>query len=190
MDVDQPSTSKKKPVKPKRSCRKTTNASKFAKPDSDSQNEDSDSEKDIDNFFEWHSKIDFKPIKYKFDSQQSGHSVAGLRDTTPILEATEEKLSSADFQLELIRQILETYHNDNVQGGSEGRHSEDNPMKLSARHFPDIIPPLTYKAKPSKRCIVCSNQRKRKETRYMCQECYVPLCVVPCFKRYHTVKKF
>ncbi|KAG5877600.1 hypothetical protein JTB14_010287 [Gonioctena quinquepunctata] len=89
-------------------------------------------------------------------------------------EATKEKLSLADFQLELIRQILETYHNDNVQGGSEGRYSEDNPMRLSARHFPDIIPPSTYKAKPSKRCIVCSNQKKRKETRYMCQECYVP----------------
>ncbi|KAG5897125.1 hypothetical protein JTB14_025079 [Gonioctena quinquepunctata] len=104
-------------------------------------------------------------------------------------EATEEKLSLADFQLELIRQILETYHNDNVQGGSGGRHSEDNPMRLSARHFPDIIPPSTYKSKPSERCIVCSNQKK-KETRYMCQECYVPLCVVPCFKRNHTVKNF
>ncbi|KAG5864424.1 hypothetical protein JTB14_019599 [Gonioctena quinquepunctata] len=108
MDVGQPSTSKKKHVKPKRPCPKTTNASKFAKPDSDSENEDSDSEKYIDNFFEWHSKIDFKPIKHKFDSQQSGHSVAGLRDTPSILECF-RKFVSTDFLANIVTETNKYY---------------------------------------------------------------------------------
>ena len=70
-------------------------------------------------------------------------------------------------------------------------------QRLTDRHFPSFIPPTERKEKPSRRCIVCcvpTGQRRqrgvpaprRHETRYMCDSCGVALCVVPCFRLYHT----
>ena len=41
-------------------------------------------------------------------------------------------------------------------------------------------------------CRVCSNRAggKRKQTSYRCKTCKVPLCIFPCFERYHTVVNF
>ena len=40
----------------------------------------------------------------------------------------------------------------------------------SARHFPDLIPPTECKQNPQKRCVVCSKNKKRKESRYQCED--------------------
>ena len=61
-----------------------------------------------------------------------------------------------------------------------------NPIRLTARHFPDVIPKTTPTQRPMKRCMVCNGNKKRKESRFMCAKCYVPLCIVPCFGIYHT----
>ncbi|XP_046998417.1 piggyBac transposable element-derived protein 4-like [Schistocerca americana] len=57
--------------------------------------------------------------------------------------------------------------------------------RLTARHFPDLLPPTTKK-RPTRRCVVCTRKCLRKETSYWCAECEVSLCAAPCFKLFHT----
>ena len=50
------------------------------------------------------------------------------------------------------------------------------------RHFPDVLPVVLD-------CRYCSSKSSRKRTKYCCKQCYkepVPLCVVTCFRLYHT----
>uniref|UniRef100_A0A0L8FTH1 PiggyBac transposable element-derived protein domain-containing protein n=1 Tax=Octopus bimaculoides TaxID=37653 RepID=A0A0L8FTH1_OCTBM len=49
---------------------------------------------------------------------------------------------------------------------------------------------IADKTNASKRCTVCKANEKRKETRYHCSQCDMPLCVVPCFALYHTEINF
>jgi len=59
---------------------------------------------------------------------------------------------------------------------------------FSGCHFPELIPPTQSKQNPHKRCIVCTSNKTRKESRYQRGECaHKPgLCAAPCFKIYHT----
>ena len=61
------------------------------------------------------------------------------------------------------------------------------PSRLLGRCFPDMVPG-TSKKKPTRRCVVCWANGKRKEPSYWCSNCEKALCVVPCFKVYHTDK--
>ena len=61
----------------------------------------------------------------------------------------------------------------------------DLPIWLTERAFPEPIP-------DGKRadCKVCSvrGAGQRHETGYRCKLCHTPLCLYPCFERYHTLK--
>jgi hypothetical protein len=50
---------------------------------------------------------------------------------------------------------------------------------------------LLYKMETGKRCVVCAhtNRRPKKTTdsRYMCKDCDVDLCVIGCFEKFHTL---
>ena len=68
--------------------------------------------------------------------------------------------------------------------------------RLCERHFPSCIPKGEGKKRerPSRCCSVCSYipgyLYKKKRTSYWCEDCRKPLCVVPCFKIYHTEMDF
>lgn len=92
----------------------------------------------------------------------------------------------AQFQIELIRQIIEKYHTDRV---TKPRPStKDQPSKLIDRHFPAEVPATQSGRLARRRCQLCKKNNKRTDTRYMCIECDVGLCAAPCFKIYHTTK--
>lgn len=102
------------------------------------------------------------------------------------------KVNHLQFRIKLVERILEEHHKPGLIP-RKGRPSHDAvPLRLTGRHFPKLIPANELKKRPSKRCKVCcshsvSGQKKaRKETRYFCSDCNVPLCVVPCFEMYHT----
>ena len=57
-----------------------------------------------------------------------------------------------------------------------------SPLRLTERHFIVTVLATKKKEKPSTRCVVCSENKIRSETRYMCGDCNVGLCVVSCFK--------
>lgn len=84
-------------------------------------------------------------------------------------ELTANKHSVGEFQMNLIKQLLNEYHTPE-QRNQTGRRSEDanSILRLSARHFPTFLPATESKPNPTKRCIVCIKQKKRKESRYVC----------------------
>ena len=90
-------------------------------------------------------------------------------------------ISMAKFQLKIIREILEKYHK-NINYNH--RADNNNPSRLIERHFPSAYVPVGKNR--NRRCVVCTANDKRRESRYECKNCNVGLCVDPCFKIYHT----
>lgn len=95
---------------------------------------------------------------------------------------TGKTLSIAKFQLQLIDQILKKYHKQSSHHCI--RPGNNYSARLNGRHFPS--PYKINGKKRSRRCVVCTKNDKRRESRYQCQECDVGLCVHPCFRIYHT----
>ena len=56
------------------------------------------------------------------------------------------------------------------------------------RQFLELVPLTDKKEKPQKRCVVCTKEKKRKESRYQCKTCsnHPELCPVSCFEVFHT----
>ena len=59
----------------------------------------------------------------------------------------------------------------------------------STKHELSLIYPTKTKKWPQKKCVHCRrNYGLRKDTRYRCLQCDVPLCKEPCFADYHCNK--
>ena len=86
-----------------------------------------------------------------------------------------EEMPLEKFHLALIRELLETYHKKECKK-SNGRRSNDNIIRLSEKHFPTSVAvhPVTKKLL-CRRCVVCSKNAKRQESRYIFLECDVRL---------------
>ena len=69
-----------------------------------------------------------------------------------------------------------------------GRPSLLPELHLTERHFPDKYENPKFKPE----CRACSDRQagRRVQTRFFCKQCAVPLCIVPCFERYHTLKDY
>lgn len=96
-----------------------------------------------------------------------------------------------EFCKMLTEQIVEQYNEPkNVNRGGRPCH-ENNPIRLTARHFPSKVPGTAKKVNATRICAVCSKtkfngKKVRKESRYECSICDVGLCVDPCFRIFHT----
>ncbi|KAG8223668.1 hypothetical protein J437_LFUL001776 [Ladona fulva] len=69
----------------------------------------------------------------------------------------------------------------------------DNPARLEGgmvRHTLERIVGYGKKKYPSRMCRVCSANKLKKETRYICGFCKVPLHKGQCFTKYHTKTKY
>ncbi len=91
----------------------------------------------------------------------------------------------SDFRLDLIREILTKFgpQRPTTIGRPSARPS---PIRLTARNFPSLIPQTSQLEQPRRQCVVCSSHNLRRVTQYMCSDCNVSLCIVDCFKDYHT----
>lgn len=90
-----------------------------------------------------------------------------------------------EFQLEVIRQIIAKNRLEEYQPlPSTSRSVQNDPCRYLSdnvlKHFPELIP-----NKKHQRCRMCALQHKPKYTRYMCQQCNVYLCIIPCCKKFH-----
>lgn len=108
---------------------------------------------------------------------------------------TGKNISIADFQLQLTREIIAKYGQVRPTTKSGRPSSGDLPARLTARHFPQLLPAVDGGRKnPQRVCHVCKHTllgpKKRKDSRYFCKECDVGLCVYPCFEKFHTLKKY
>ncbi len=131
----------------------------------------------------WYKKLFFQIVDYCILNAHAMYKVK-----------TGSSIRLADFQLELIRLLIEKYKDEGTRRGIR-LPTKDTPIRLTARHFPKLVKPQPGGKKNRQRtCIVCSHtslgSRKRSETRYECSECNVGLCVINCFEKYHTLKKY
>ncbi|XP_012273615.1 piggyBac transposable element-derived protein 4 [Orussus abietinus] len=97
------------------------------------------------------------------------------------------KLSRIHFLLEYIEDTIASYPIES-RNLPKSRSTAPNVSRLIEKHFPDYIPGSSRTTNPSRRCAVCYKKKIRKESRYWCPTCQVPLCVVPCFREYHTTE--
>jgi len=109
-----------------------------------------------------------------------------------------------DFILQLGTEMAEEFRRKRAERLHQHQLSAANraltaqPARFVERHFPSYIPSTPKKQRPARECVVChaaKRQRtdglpqanKRKETVYWCEPCGKPLCVVPCFQKWHTM---
>ena len=102
---------------------------------------------------------------YMLYCQQSGSKMKGLR-------SFREKLV-----LHLLKDSLPSEPNTKRRRGG-----------YEIQHYLEYLPATEKKQRPTKPCRVCTKNKKRKETRYFCAACddHPPLCVVECFRAYHS----
>ena len=105
---------------------------------------------------------------------------------------TGKKLTHEQFRIELAKELLLQASVDVSESTpvSDGRIQRPLPpqARLTERHFPDHLPSTPCGKKAQTDCVVCSKKRGRgrKTTTYMCKQCKLPMCPIPCFELYHT----
>jgi hypothetical protein len=129
--------------------------------------------------FKWYKKIFFRILDI---ATINSHFLKKMKSKNDI--------SFGDFRQNLIRQMIQKYHKERPST-SGGRRPYDSPLRLDRTHFQIPVPQTEAgKGKTRRRCHVCKNTtlrpQKRQETKYMCEECGIAMCVYPCFKDYHT----
>ena len=97
------------------------------------------------------------------------------------------KFVRREYILRLVEKLIMQYGSSSSSGG-KGRAARltTKPTRLLGRHFPDYCPPTKNKQKPLRSCAQCRKDGKRKESSYWCKDCEVGLCVVTCFRDWHT----
>ncbi|XP_067003538.2 uncharacterized protein [Anabrus simplex] len=106
--------------------------------------------------------------------------------------------SREDPLVQLLQGESSQSHVDTSQGdGVKPNMSSLKIARIQQKHFPDRVPISLGKKKAQRRCIVCSEKEKyrtgkagRKDTSFQCSDCDVGLCIIPCFKIYHTVAHY
>ena len=71
---------------------------------------------------------------------------------------------------------------------TDNRENNTNELEMNnGKHLPTQIPSTDKKKYPQKRCVTCTGQGVRNDTRYYCKFCHVALCKDPCFREYHSI---
>ena len=95
------------------------------------------------------------------------------------------KLDPKQFRQAVIDGLLKNWQPPRKKVGHPSLLPE---LCLTERHFPDKCENPKFKPE----CRACSDRQagRRVQTRFFCKQCAVPLCIVPCFERYHTFKDY
>ena len=101
-----------------------------------------------------------------------------LQDESP--HHTSQSLK--DFKVELSKSLVGCFSSRRKWGRSS---LENVPSRFVDRHFPDYLPLNNNGKRMERRCVVCSEAKRKKKNSYCCPDCDVGLCVAPCFRVYH-----
>ena len=98
-----------------------------------------------------------------------------------------KRLTHEQFRVQLATDLLSASGNIVPSHRGPRTHSSQPLARLTERHF-QVSLGRSEAGRPIQDCTVCSKRRGRgrKTTTYKCRECNLPMCVVPCFKLYHT----
>ena len=96
--------------------------------------------------------------------------------------ATHSNISQLEYRIAVAQGLLEDFQRHHLP-----EPAAMLPGRLTERAFPEPLP-------DGKRadCKVCSNRAvgERHQTKYRCKLCHTPLCIYPCFEKYHTLKDY
>ena len=135
-------------------------------PTNDDESNMDDKEDDVDENDE--NESDEVNLKRKFDEE------AGVKQKYPPSIVDHFINNNADDLAITIPTKLQCLQN--------GEMSDEK----SKKHQLCLIHPTVRKKWPQKKCVICRrNYGLRKDTRYRCMQCDVPLCKEPCFAEYH-----
>lgn len=88
------------------------------------------------------------------------------------------------FHLRLLKEIFEKFGDMNNSINSN-KSIVDHLFRLTGKHFLSYCK-STKSKKALRKCIVCSKNDVKRKSRYECENYDMRVCVVPCFKIYHT----
>lgn len=90
-----------------------------------------------------------------------------------------KKFISMMFQLQLIREILQKYHQNTNHHHWTGNNY---PLQVTEKHFSSVY--ISVEKNRNRRYIICSANDKRSKSKYKYKNCNVGLCVDPYIKIY------
>ena len=103
-----------------------------------------------------------------------------------------------DFQMKLIQKLCHSFD----RASSSDTSDDEAPPPKAPRHDPpsrlfggfkahhiNSFPATDGKKYPQRKCRLCTKNGIRKDTRFYCKECGIPLCKAPCLGDYHAKKK-
>lgn len=122
----------------------------------------------------WYKKVFFHMIDISLYNAWIIYKALG--NNVPLLE----------FRHDVVQALLRKHH---VPRMINRKRSGENPLRLTERHFPALNEKNEGKI-VFRRCKLCFLKKKRKETKYVCPDCNIPLCTYPCFRDYHTKLNF
>ncbi|GFV67998.1 piggyBac transposable element-derived protein 4 [Trichonephila clavipes] len=102
-------------------------------------------------------------------------------------KAVKKSVTYLEFRIQIVEELLHKYEDTAFGQMSPGRPpTVDNPACLTERHFMSDISPTPAKRRHTKQCNVCCSKKgckkkKRKETRFWCNDFGVALCLEKCF---------
>ena len=101
-----------------------------------------------------------------------------LLDATIVYNSipTNSRLSGLEFRVKVIEGLLSTWKYNPAQHANQLSCS-----RPSSQH-----PHFAGRSGKKRNCVVCSTKFKRRQTRMICKHCNKPMCVVPCFEKFHS----
>ena len=104
--------------------------------------------------------------------------------------AQSKKLTHEQFQIELAKEMLlqASVHTNMPAVSSQSQCPLRPPFCHTEHHFHGDLPSLSAGIKNQKDCTLWGKKKGqgRKTTMYMCKQCQLPMCIIPCFELYHT----
>jgi hypothetical protein len=106
-----------------------------------------------------------------------------------------EKVDAKKFRLNLVERLTFLCRRNTLSKRAAEKVSRSGRLLQSSRHWPEKNEELDKNGAPKYlNCEVCfgkGQSKKRHRTNWVCRDCHgVPLCVQPCFGRYHSMEEY
>ena len=100
------------------------------------------------------------------------------------------RMTLPEFKVMLARELLESAEiSDYSKAGRKKSLPTPGHRRTKDGHFVEQNPPSKSNSHYTK-CVVCLKTGQTKQTKYRCDKCEISLCPSPCFKDFHTKKKY
>jgi len=136
----------------------------------------------------WHKKVFFYLVEIAIHNAYVAHKLLSRDPEKTLL----------DFQMKIVKKLCRA--NDVVDQSSSSEDDDYTPPPAKApkhdprerllggytKHHMETYPATENKDYPQRACRVCQKRGIRRDTRFYCTSCGIPLCKKQCFEDYHS----